>query len=189
MDCIALLDSYINRRNKYYWVIEGDIRGAFDAINHEILLALVNERIADRRILQLLERFLKAGVMEQGLFTKTELGTPQGSVVSPLLANIYLHQLDLYWWDHYGSLGKKQKERRRQEGKGNCALLRYADDWLLLTNGGKAEAYRSLHRGCGHRNYAARNTDPRSRLDGQRRQSGMARTQRRGVSAIWGKMR
>jgi RNA-directed DNA polymerase len=142
MDCIALLDSYINRRSKYYWVIEGDIRGAFDHINHQILLELVSQRIADRRILRLTECFLKAGVMEGGLFTETEVGTPQGSVVSPLLANIYLHQLDLYWWEHYGSLGRKQKEKRRQEGKGNCALLRYADDWLILTNGSKAEAYR-----------------------------------------------
>lgn len=142
MDCIALLDSYINRRNKYYWIVEGDIRAAFDRINHEILLALISERIADRRILQLLERFLKAGVMEGGLFVRTELGTPQGSVVSPLLANVYLHQLDLHWWENYGSLGKKQKEKRRQQRKGNCALLRYADDWLLLTNGSKAEAYR-----------------------------------------------
>jgi RNA-directed DNA polymerase len=142
MDCIALLDSYINRRNKYYWVIEGDIRGAYDHINHQILLGLVNQRIADRRILRLIERFLEAGVMEEGLFTKTEVGTAQGSVVSPLLSNIYMHQFDLYWWEHYGGIGRKQKEKRRQEGKGNCALIRYADDWLILTNGGKAEAYR-----------------------------------------------
>jgi RNA-directed DNA polymerase len=52
-----------------------------------------------------------------------------------------MHQLDLYWWEHYGGLGRKQKEKRRREGKGNCALLRYADDGLILTNGGKAEAY------------------------------------------------
>jgi group II intron reverse transcriptase/maturase len=142
MDCIALLDSYINRRNKYYWAIEGDIKGAFDHINHKILLELVSQRVADRRILRLIERFLKAGVMEGELFIRTETGTAQGSVVSPLLANIYLHQLDLYWWEHYGGLGRKQKEKRRQKGQGNCALLRYADDFLLLTNGGKAEAHR-----------------------------------------------
>jgi RNA-directed DNA polymerase len=58
------------------------------------------------------------------------------------LANVYFHQLDLYWWKKYGSLDRKAKERRRTEHLGNCALIRYADDWLLLTNGGKEEAYR-----------------------------------------------
>lgn len=67
-DCIALLDSYINRRNKYYWVIEGDIKGAFDSIHHQILLNLMAQRIADRRLLVLVERFLKAGVMEGSKF-------------------------------------------------------------------------------------------------------------------------
>src|SRR5919108_413991 len=65
-----------------------------------------------------------------------------GGVGSPVLANIYLHQLDLYWWTHYGSLDRKVKEHRRQAYQGNCALIRYADDWLLLTNGSKQEAYR-----------------------------------------------
>jgi RNA-directed DNA polymerase len=141
-DCIALLDSYINRRNKYYWVIEGDIKGAFDSIHHQILLNLMQERIADRRLLVLVERFLKAGVMEGNLFKRTKCGTPQGGICSPLLANIYLHQLDLYWWQKYGSLNRKARERRRTQHLGNCALIRYADDWLLLTNGSKQEAYR-----------------------------------------------
>jgi RNA-directed DNA polymerase len=142
MDCIALLDSYINNRNKYYWAIEGDIKGAFDNIHHPVLLQLLAERIADHRILDLVASFLKAGVMEGGLFQPTDLGTSQGSPCSPLLANIYLHQLDLYWWKQYGSLNRKVKEHRRTEHVGNCALIRYADDWLLLTNGGKEEAYR-----------------------------------------------
>jgi RNA-directed DNA polymerase len=142
MDCIALLDSYINNRNKYYWVVEGDIKGAFDSIHHEILLKLLAQRIADQRILNLIDRFLKAGVMEGSLFRTTEVGTPQGGICSPLLANIYLHQLDLFWWNKYGCLNRKEKERRRIRQQGNCALIRYADDWLLLTNGSKAEAYR-----------------------------------------------
>ncbi len=141
-NCIALLDSYINRRNKYYWVIEGDIKAAFDSIHHEILLKILNQRIADSRLLQLIKRFLKAGVMEGCLFKQTEFGTPQGGICSPLLANIYLHQLDLYWWNKYGNLNRKEKERRRLRHQGNCALIRYADDWLVLTNGGKTEAIR-----------------------------------------------
>ena len=141
MDCIALLDSYINNRSKYFWIIEGDIRGAFNNIHHEILLKLLAERVTDKGILNLIDRFLKAGMMEQNLFKRIDIGTPQGGVCSPLLANIYLHQLDLYWWRRYGNLDKKVKERRRTEHKGNCALIRYADDWLLLTNGGKETAY------------------------------------------------
>lgn len=142
MDCIALLDSYINERNKYFWVIEGDIRGAFDNIQGHILLELLTERVADRRLLMLIERFLNAGLMQGKLFHRTDTGVPQGSICSPLLANVYLHQLDFHWWRHYGGLDRKTKERRRQAQQGNCALIRYADDWLLLTNGSKQEAYR-----------------------------------------------
>jgi group II intron reverse transcriptase/maturase len=141
-DCIAKLDSYINRRNKYYWVIEGDIKAAFDSIHHQILMKLLAKRIADSRFLKLVERFLKSGIMEGHLFKRTEMGTPQGAVCSPILANIYLHQLDLYWWNKYGNLDRKEKERRRKNHMGNCALIRYCDDWLLLTNGGKVEAMR-----------------------------------------------
>ena len=141
-DCIARLDSYINRRNKYYWVIEGDIKAAFDSIHHQILRQILAKRIVDYRLLKLIDRFLKAGIMEGRLFKRTDIGTPQGGICSPILANIYLHQLDLYWWNKYGNLHRKEKERRRNKHMGNCALLRYADDWLLLTNGSKAEAIR-----------------------------------------------
>ncbi len=141
-DCIARLDSYINRRNKYYWIIEGDIKAAFDSIHHQILLKILAQRIVAQRFLKLIELFLKAGIMEGRLFKRTEIGTPQGGICSPILANIYLHQLDLYWWNKYGNLHRKEKEHRRTKHMGNCALLRYADDWLLLTNGGKAEATR-----------------------------------------------
>jgi group II intron reverse transcriptase/maturase len=141
-DCIAMKDSYINKRNKYFWVVEGDIKGAFDNIHHDILLKLVAKRVADKRLLKLIGCFLKAGMMQGSLFHRTENGTPQGAICSPLLANIYLHQLDMFWWNKYGSLNRKQKEKRRTQRLGNCALIRYADDWLLLTNGGKEEAYR-----------------------------------------------
>jgi RNA-directed DNA polymerase len=142
MDWIALLDSYINPRTQYYWVIEGDIKGAFDTIHQGILLRLVAQRLADRRLLKLAARLLKAGVMEGTLFRRTELGTPQGAICSPLWANVYLHQLDRYWWEHSGGLHRKVKARRRSAHLGNCALMRDADDWLLLTTGSKAEAQR-----------------------------------------------
>lgn len=94
-------------------------------IHHQILMKLLAKRIADKRFLNLIERFLnsavtyadtdsacpalKAGIMEGRLFKRTELGTPQGAICSPILANIYLHQLDLYWWNKYGNLHRKQK--------------------------------------------------------------------------------
>jgi RNA-directed DNA polymerase len=106
------------------------------------LLRLLAQRLADRRLLKLAARLLKAGVREGTLFRRTERGTPQGAICSPLWANVYLHQLDRYWGQHYGGLHRKVKERRRSAHLGNCALIRYADAWLLLTNGSKAEAQR-----------------------------------------------
>jgi RNA-directed DNA polymerase len=141
MDCSALLDSYINARSKYFGVIEGNIRAAFDSIHQITLLTLLAQRVADRRLLALIDSVLKAGLMQGTLFSRTDIGTPQGAICSPVMSNIYLHQMDLYWWTHYGSRGRKVKERRRQAHQGNCALIRYADDWLLLTNGTKQAAY------------------------------------------------
>src|SRR6266705_1201652 len=80
--------------------------------------------------------------MENRLFQHSDLGVPQGGICSPLLANIYLHRLDRFWWDKYGNLDRKSKERRRKLHLGNCGFIRYADDWLMLTNGSKEEAYR-----------------------------------------------
>jgi RNA-directed DNA polymerase len=89
MDCIALLDSYINERNKYFWVIEGDIRAAFDSIHQGTLVNLLARRVADHRLLGLIDSFLKAGLMQGKLFHRTDIGTPQGAICSPLMSNVY----------------------------------------------------------------------------------------------------
>src|SRR4030042_2260527 len=119
MDCVYVCYSRIQRRNKFYWVIEGDIRKCFDRINHKKLVELMQKRIADRPSIKLINAFLEAGVMEDGLFQETPEGTPQGGILSPLLANIYLHELDRWWWERYGNLSrtKKAKRRRGHEGK------------------------------------------------------------------------
>jgi len=78
-------------RKKVNWILDCDIRGFFDNLSHDWLLKFVQHRVADRRILRLIQKWLKAGVMEEGKWKDTEMGTPQGSVASPLLANIYLH--------------------------------------------------------------------------------------------------
>jgi RNA-directed DNA polymerase len=140
MDCVGICRRYIQRGSKYFWIVEGDIRGCFNEIRHECLMTILQMRLADRQILHLIERFLKAGVLEGTWYQPTEEGVPQGSVLSPLLANLYLHQFDLWWWQRYGVLTSKEKRKRRQRGQANGRLIRYADDWLLLTNGTKNQA-------------------------------------------------
>ena len=125
----------------YQWVIEGDIASYFDTIPHRRLIKAVKKRVADRDIRNLIWKFLRAGVMHQGTLKETLTGTPQGGIVSPLLANIYLHALDKYIETKYLSLTEGQRARRRKRGKGNFLYVRYADDFVVLCNGTKAETH------------------------------------------------
>jgi group II intron reverse transcriptase/maturase len=105
-------------RKKVNFVLDADIRGFFDNINHEWMMKLVQHRVGDPRILRLIEKWLKAGVMEEGKWLKTEVGTPQGSGISPLLANIYLHYVLDLWVQVW----------RQKCASGDVIVVRYADD-------------------------------------------------------------
>lgn len=135
MDAIAVAMSLMGPTQKYYYVIEGDIKGYFDTVHHRKLLSILKQRIADKDILALIWKFLKAGVMEEGLFARTETGVPQGGVISPLLANVYLNEFDK-WAETKWNLSQYEKAKRRQAGNGNYRLIRYADDFVVLSNDG-----------------------------------------------------
>lgn len=140
MDCLVPIWRHVNSASRHYWVVEGDIRACFDGVNHSTLLGLLDKRIADKDVMRLIEAFLKAGIMEGQLFRRTELGVPQGGILSPLLANCYLHQFDRWWWENYGCLTRYERRKRRRQGLGHPILIRYADDWILMWNGNKAGA-------------------------------------------------
>jgi RNA-directed DNA polymerase len=134
MDAIRHLMCFTKEHTKYFWAIEGDISAYFDTIHHRQPMKLVGRRLKDARLLDLIWKFLRAGVMERKLFKGTELGTPQGGIVSPLLANVYLHELDKFV-GRYTNLSRPQKAGRRKRGQANFAYARYADDFVVLCNG------------------------------------------------------
>ena len=103
------------------WVLDADIRGFFDTISHEWLLKFIEHRIADRRVHRLIRKWLRAGVSEAGTWSQTTVGTPQGAVISPLLANVYLHYVLDLWANQW---------RSRHAG-GDVIIVRYADDFVL----------------------------------------------------------
>src|SRR5713101_3484399 len=138
MDAIAVIMPLFSTSNKHYYVIEGDIRSYFDTVHHRKLLSLVKRRIADKDIIDLIWKFLKAGVMEGQLFAKTEQGVPQGGIISPLLANIYLHELDT-WAEKKWDLDHYARMKNRAAGRGNYRMVRYADDFVVVSNGSIAE--------------------------------------------------
>ncbi len=99
------------------WFVEGDIKGFFDNIDHDIMIAILSERIADERFLRLIRKFLNAGYLEKWTFHKTFSGTPQGGIISPILANIYLDKLDKYVVEYISKFNKGDKRKRNPEYK------------------------------------------------------------------------
>lgn len=112
---VAICDKRVN------WILDADIEGFFDTIDHEWLIKFLEHRVGDRRLLRLIRKWLRAGVSEEGQWSETKVGTPQGAVISPLLANVFLHYvLDLWieWW-------------RKNHCRGEVIVVRYADDFVM----------------------------------------------------------
>src|ERR1017187_3450470 len=120
-------------RKRVNWVLDADIRGFFDNMSHKWMLKFLQHRVADQRILRLIQKWLKAGVSEDGQESETKVGTPQGAVVSPLLANVYLHHVFDLWVEAW----------RKKVAKGDVIVVRYADD-LVVGFEHRAEAERFL---------------------------------------------
>lgn len=133
--------SYLTVRNQRHWIVEGDIKGYFDNINHKILInKLFKMGIRDKRVLAIIKKMLKAGI--QGITNVNVVGTPQGSTISTLLANVYLNDFD-HWvakqWDKFETekVFKNKTHRIRSLKNSNLKqgyLIRYADDWVILTS-------------------------------------------------------
>jgi group II intron reverse transcriptase/maturase len=108
-------------KRKVNWILDADIRGFFDNISHEWLMKFLEARIADRRMLRLLKKWLRAGVSEDGEWSPTKVGTPQGAVISPLYANVFLHYVLDLWINRW----------RERHARGEVILVRYADDFVI----------------------------------------------------------
>jgi len=118
-DCLGALGRTIQQKRISY-VVEADIRGFFEQVNHEWLIKFLRHKIGDERVIRLIIRMLKSGIMEDGLTSATDKGTPQGSILSPLLSNIYLHYVLDLWFSR----------RVRKQGRGEAYYFRFADDFL-----------------------------------------------------------
>ena len=142
------------RRQPYPLIIEGYVRACFDEISHHAILTRLRKRVADRKVTRLVRQFLKAGVMAEDQFIRTSSGTPQGGILSPLLANIALSAIEERYerWVHKKPLKRKNAEtdpqkaadnaRRgdRQAGRLVCLPIRYCDDFVVLVSGNRTQA-------------------------------------------------
>ena len=121
-------------RKRINWILDADLQSFFDTLDHEWMMKVLQHRIADRRMLRMIRKWLRAGVSDEGTWSKTTVGTPQGAVISPLLANIFLHYVfDL--WAH---------QWRDQGGRGDVIIVRYADDFVVgFEHRAEAETFRA----------------------------------------------
>lgn len=119
-DALKAIEKEVNK-NPVNWIVDVDIRGYFDHVNHEWMMKFLNHRIGDKALLRIIAKWLKAGILDNGVVVRNEEGTPQGGPISPLLANIYLHYVLDMWFEH--------KYKRCLQGY--SFMVRYADDFVV----------------------------------------------------------
>jgi RNA-directed DNA polymerase len=144
-DAVVEVHYLASRPRCYEWIVEGDIKACFDEISHPALMERVRARVGDKRVLGLVKAFLKAGVLtEDRMLEDSTAGTPQGGILSPLLANVALSVLDEHIAQAPGGpqTSKLERDRRLRHGLPNFKLVRYADDWCLMVRGSKADVER-----------------------------------------------
>lgn len=145
-DAIAEIHLLTAPPRNYAWVVDADISACFDTIDHTALLGRVRRRIGDKRVMSVVKAFCKAGILDElSQLQDTEAGTPQGGILSPLLANIALSVLDEHFSAAWAAMGDSSaRHRRRRRGEPTYRLVRYADDFVVLVHGEKhhAEALR-----------------------------------------------
>lgn len=141
-DAIAEIHFFGTPARNYEWVFEADIKACFDEIDHTALMGRVRDRIGDKRVLWLVKAFLTAGVLcEDGTSRETITGTPQGGILSPLLANIALSVLDEHFTAKWEALGPEwTRAKRRRAGEPVMRLVRYADDFVIMVHGQRSDA-------------------------------------------------
>ena len=132
-DALKILNQYIEKRAVSY-IVDVDIKGFFDNVDHKWVIEFLKLRIADPNLLRIISRFLKGGYMEEGKKHKTDNGTPQGGVISPILANVYLHYVLDLWFEKVV----------RKQCKGQAYIVRYADDFVCCFQH-KSEAQQFFH--------------------------------------------
>jgi RNA-directed DNA polymerase len=140
-DAVAEVQMFASR--SYEWVFEGDITACFDEIDHTALMGRVRRRIGDKRVLALIKAFLKAGILsEDQVHRESNTGTPQGGILSPLLANIALEVLDEHFAQVWAAISptRVDRSRRRRHGLPVYRLVRYADDFVVLVSGTREHA-------------------------------------------------
>lgn len=139
----AIAEIHMLASNGYTWVLEGDITACFDEIDHTALMDRVRHRIGDKRVVGLVKAFLHAGILSEDKVTRdTKTGTPQGGILSPLLANIALSDLDEHFvgvWERDMAV-RHVRESRRRRGEPTYRLVRYADDFVVMVHGSEAHA-------------------------------------------------
>ena len=131
---------FINPPRSYEWAIEGDVEDCFGSIHQGLLMEQLRRRVTDKRVLRLIRQFLGAGIMRHGSLTATPSGSPQGAILSPLLANVALSVLDRRFEDAWNACTPHQRKWRMAKGHPSYRMIRYADDFVILVRGTKAQA-------------------------------------------------